>query len=95
MKKQAFRITINEAREKQAVTGLVSKNFGIHKQQKDNFTVTHLKTGYGVVWFPYQKQARHFVTQAEKIPEIETMDLENATTFTNAIQKIIKKTWKI
>lgn len=91
MKKGNFEIEIINM-ENQIVSGLLSDNFGIYKDElKDKYTVTHLKTGGRIIDFVYQKEAREFVNEAEKIPGISGMDLNNCQDFREKIFDIVKK----
>jgi hypothetical protein len=92
MKKESFKIYLN-TKCYQSVSGLTSKNFGIWKDG-NQYAVTHLVTGYRIVTFPYLRQARTFVQQAEEIPAISSMTLKNATNFSFTMKEIINQIQK-
>lgn len=94
MKKANFNITINSDGDTKSVPGLISKNFGIRKDSQQ-YSVTHLSTGYRIIAFPYQYQARAFVLQAEEIPGIDSMDLTNAVSYSSAMWEIIREVSRV
>lgn len=92
MKKGEFKITVINGPDK-VVSGLLSENFGIHKDSiKGGYSVTRLKTGAKVTDFDRQKDAKAFVKEAENLPGISDMDLSNAQTFRDDLYQIAFKT---
>lgn len=89
MKKGNFEIEITNM-ENPIVLGLLSENFGIYKIKKGQYSVTHLKTGGNVMRFDRQKDAKKFVEEAEKIPGIENMNLNNCQDFLDDLFDIVK-----
>lgn len=91
MKKGEFKITVVNGPDK-IVSGLLSENFGIRKDSiKGDYFVTHLKTGGKLTNFDRQKDAKAFVEEAEKLPEISDMDLNNAQDFREDLYQIAFK----
>lgn len=64
--KREYGITIHdgESIKKETVSGLAYDLFGIHKNENRQYVVTHIPTGYLLVTFAYQKQAKDFVDRA-------------------------------
>ena len=70
LRKGKFNIAIKGGPDKlggtKEVSGLVSDMFGIHKGHRGRYLVTHLLSGYHLLSFPHQKQARDFVSGCEQ-----------------------------
>jgi len=70
--------------------GWVGINFAVNfkNPKKMYYTVTHLKTGYKVMDFDLMKDAKAFITEAEKVPGIEKMDMHNSKDFAYTLKEI-------
>jgi len=74
------------------IRGLMSKNFGVNYKTPDQpvYTITHLPTERQIVSFPYLADAKKFITQAEAVPDIDNMHLDNSISFAPTLKKIIQ-----
>lgn len=80
MKKATITLTIFGAENKQ-YQGLKSTFFGIHKDDTDRFSITHLQTGFRVFSFKKLSHARLWVEMAETDAEMPvSWDTENPET---------------
>jgi len=75
----------------QAVYGQKSLNFGINYKSAEHqqYTVTHLSTGYKIWSFQAFKQAKKFVIAAEAIPNIADMTIDNCRNYMTDIQQLV------
>ena len=85
---------------KETRKGLLSPNFGVHYKlpKQLNYTVSHLKSGYKVADFHYFNDAKKFMHQAEAIPDIDLLTIDNSMSYADKMKnlrdKIIKESRK-
>lgn len=86
--------------EKETRKGLVTANFGVHYKlpKQLSYTVTHLKSGYKVADFHSFNEAKKFMSQAELIPTIDLLTINNSRSYADEMKalrdKIIKEARK-